>query len=115
MMARIGLIQSPSLLDRLVSASLNSAAPVLWIAPLGRRNCMATQPLSGGCAPLRIEFPSAAALPSLVEKGGAEGGAGFKALSTCALAVGRRRRSVTTIYQGTACVASGECELTRTI
>ena len=46
-----------------------------------RRDCIATSPLIGGCAPLRIEFLSAAALPSLFEKGGAENGAGIKAPS----------------------------------
>jgi hypothetical protein len=81
MMERFGLSQSPGLQECLASASRNSAAPVLWIASRTRRNCLATTPLIGGCAPLRIEFFSAATLPSLFEKGGAENGAGIKAPS----------------------------------
>ena len=69
-----------------------------------RRNCLATTPLIGGCAPLRIEFLSAATFPSLFEKGGAENDAGFKTQSVRgALAVGKRaqrRKVMTTIYQG---------------
>jgi hypothetical protein len=54
---------------------------------------LATTPLIGGCAPLRIEFLSAATFPSLFEKGGAENDAGFKTQSVRgALAVGKRAR-----------------------
>ena len=48
----------PQPLDRLASASRNSAALVLWVAPLGqRRNCTATSPLIG-LRSLHVEFLS---------------------------------------------------------
>jgi hypothetical protein len=62
---------------------------MMQLASLGPpKNCRPTSPLSGGCAPFRIEYLSAAALPDLLEKDGMEDGAGFKAQAIYALAVG---------------------------
>jgi hypothetical protein len=90
-MERLGLTQSPSLLDRLASPSGNSAAPIHWIAPLGHADIAWLRRRSVAAA-LRSASSSfsAAALRSLVEKGGAKDDAGFKAQSTSALAVRKR-------------------------
>jgi len=71
MMERLGLIQRPSLLDHLAFgfAQFRRARP-LDRSARSRRNCMSTSHLSGVSAPLDIEFPSAVALPDLVEKSG---------------------------------------------
>jgi hypothetical protein len=61
----------------LARASLNSAAPVLKDRfALSRRNCMATRPLSGGGAPLRIESRPSRPL-SFVKRTSGKEGSGF--------------------------------------